>query len=729
MPQSNPTNISVSQTPPSFDQGTLFIGTEGDGLIIQKTDALGNTTFSVATERQGLGSNFVSSVLVDFDNTVWVGTYHPTNPEKGGVSVSRDFGVTWETFRTNGVYDTLNRRRQTNSTGLLTNNIRDIKRDRLTSKLVIGTDDGVAVTSVVPSNILPLSVEASEDIDNNIEFDVFTTVRGLASNQITSILVEERSVPTARTDEPNIRTVWWATTTLGVSYSIDQGTTWSPIDLRNTQVDTSGPSILIVAPDNNSIAQGIVTITVQAVDNSGIEKVEASFDNENFFELSLVEGNYTIQYDTRKLQNGRTFLFARSTDLLGNTSLAIPLILTISNPLPASLLQIEIIDPQEEATVSGVFPVVLRIVSDVAIRSASITDNVPAGTFQSAKLVKPPSLVDGSLTLFESFYEIPYDTTSLPTGTRVTITGRVTDENGQLQQTTRTFLIFNRLPETRAIAVNGHTIWAGTVDRCGLSLSINNGLAWKYFTTEDGLSSNQVHVVAIRKEEVWVGTDRGLNYSTDQGKTWKVFTSIADRLPGQDVRSIAFQGKRVWVGTTNGIGYINNVGESFKVFRVSEGLSANQVNHIFIDCNQTCVWASTNNGISFTNDLGVTWTVLRSDRTGLSSNMVNAITRFKGNLYAATSPNNGLPGGLSVSGDEGKTFVPIRAPKIGSDNVLSLKVDGAELWIGTTNGLTKLDAEGRFTTYRREGVFSEIGQQLSGTNIGLKSNIINFLAQ
>jgi ligand-binding sensor domain-containing protein len=268
----------------------------------------------------------------------------------------------------------------------------------------------------------------------------------------------------------------------------------------------------------------------------------------------------------------------------------------------------------------------------------------------------------------------------------------------------------------------GHTIWSGTVDRCGLTLSVNNGLTWKYFTTEDGLASNHVNSIGLRKEEVWVGTDQGLNYSTDQGKTWRLFTSIQDRLPGNDVRAIAFQGKRVWVGTTNGIGYINSVGDLFTNFRVTDGMSDNHINHIFVDCNQTCIWVSTNNGISFTNDTGNTWKIIRSDRTGLSSNIVNAITRYKGALYVATAD------GLNVSADEGQTFVPIRAPRIGDNIVFSLKVDGADLWIGTNNGLTKY-SDGKFTTYRREGVFSEIGQQLSTTNIGLKSNVIQSLAQ
>jgi len=108
---------------------------------------------------------------------------------------------------------------------------------------------------------------------------------------------------------------------------------------------------------------------------------------------------------------------------------------------------------------------------------------------------------------------------------------------------------------------------------------------------------------------------------------------------------------------------------------------------------------------------------------GLPDGEVHAVTRYLGKIYAGTK------NGMGISADEGQSFSTITTTKIGHNNVLCFLADGEVLWIGTQNGLTKLDSNGRYTTYRREGVFSSIGVQVSDFDIGLKSNVINFIEQ
>lgn len=748
------TNLSSAPRIPGF----AFFGTDGDGLIIQRTEHDTSISYQTKTTIDGLGSNFIAGIFVDSDATIWAGTYHPSDVNQGGLSVSRDFGQTWETFRVNGLYDELGRNRSPLSSGMKTNNIRTITRDRLTSKLIIATDDGVMFATVIPANVLTLTATQTQAVNDQIFFSVSTTLNGLGSNNVHTVAVEEQTVPTVLPTEPTIRTTWWAGTDLGLSRSTDQGATWKTFNLAAAPLDLEGPALTFVAPENNSIIANIINIQVQASDISSIKSVEISFDNQNFASIALnpISNNYETMFDTRTLTNGKVFLYARATDGLGNVSNAVPLILTVVNAVPAHLFSIEIVDPQNNATISGIFPVRLRVVSSVGVKSVQVSDDpgpepsayypyppydpvaspfadatpviTPRTLSSTLQIIAAPTLLPGSLTVFEYLYEYKLDTTSIPTGDAVALTAIAIAEDGiTTAQATSHFTVYNRLPNVQAVSVVGHTIWTGTTHQCGLTLSQDNGKTWQLFnTTNSNISSDNIQAIAVRKNEVWVGTDNGLNLSTDMGRTWRVFTDVQDRLPNPDIRAIAFQGSAVWVGTVNGVGKLAQVGLPFTVCK-SPDLSGNQINHIFVDCDQTCVWLSTNNGISLTKNGGTNWIKFNKLANGLPENMVNAITRYSGKIYAATT------NGLGISGNEGQTFVRIAAPPIGDNIVICLKPDGSDLWIGTFNGLTKLNAQGQFTTFRREGIFSGgIGNQfiqLSQANIGLKSNVINSVAQ
>lgn len=775
---------------------------------INTTRATGTQTvsFEQKTIANGLGSNYVSSIWIDQDQTVWATSYHPEDFNQGGISVSRNFGDHWETFRVDGIYDYVARNRNPKKTGLLTNNFREVKRDRISHKLVFASDEGVYTSLVKETNHYPMIVtddrgKTSQDIEgiqklnDNIDFNQFSTFNGLGNNKIRTVYIEEtpvmslssatplipgldRHVPgfDVKHDEPTMRSTWWAGTQSGLSRSQDQGATWKTFDLSYKPVDSKGPSLIITSPFNNQIintgppsnSPPFIDIVVEARDENGVKSVEASFDNQTFFPLQFEPNppRYTKrQYDIGRFPSGRVFLYVRSTDIFGNESQAVPILLRIFNPPIIITTAVDILEPHLNSTISDVFPCIIRIRSNKAITNVMATtaqgatgDPVFENTYKPAFLAVAPHTFANETGVpdtrrLESLYEFLIDTSSINATRNVRLTVKVIDEtgsqfvNGTLttagQPVTQTFFnIYRRLPHTPVVAISGRTIWAGTDARCGLSLSEDNGKNWRTITIREDLLQPTILAIALRKNEVWVAWStsddkHGLSMSSDMGKTWREFTETGDNLPDQHVLSIAFQGKNVWVGTRNGAGKLEAVGTPFTIYRVEDGLSDNQINNIYVDCDQIGVWLSTRNGISLTRNAGKSWFVagiqqgLANDvilppdgsMINLSIGNVKAIIRYRGNIYAATD------NGLGVSSNEGHNFDKILAPIIGSNSVNCFKISGENLWIGTDNGLTKLDSSNNFITYRTDGIYSSLDILLSKTNTGLKHNRINFLAE
>ncbi len=67
----------------------------------------------------------------------------------------------------------------------------------------------------------------------------------------------------------------------------------------------------------------------------------------------------------------------------------------------------------------------------------------------------------------------------------------------------------------------------------GLYRTDNSGGTWKAFTTENGLSGNQVSSVFSHTENVYVITDKGIDLTKNYGKTWQKFAPAKFR--GLDV--------------------------------------------------------------------------------------------------------------------------------------------------------------------------------------------------
>src|SRR5690606_11929474 len=82
--------------------------------------------------------------------------------------------------------------------------------------------------------------------------------------------------------------------------------------------DTTNPTVNITSPSNNAAVSGVVTISANASDNVGVEKVEFSVNGS----LKLTDNTspYSYSLDTKSMNNGSHTVSARAFDAAGNSA-------------------------------------------------------------------------------------------------------------------------------------------------------------------------------------------------------------------------------------------------------------------------------------------------------------------------------------------------------------------------------------------------------------------------
>lgn len=100
-------------------------------------------------------------------------------------------------------------------------------------------------------------------------------------------------------------------------------------------------------------------------------------------------------------------------------------------------------------------------------------------------------------------------------------------------------------------------LWLATYDR-GIVGYKNKKVIFN-ITKDDGLSSNICRNLFLRHDELWVGTDNGLNRITIDGKKFNITKySVADGLLSNFINAICIDDSLVYVGTPEGISYFDD---------------------------------------------------------------------------------------------------------------------------------------------------------------------------
>jgi len=146
-------------------------------------------------------------------------------------------------------------------------------------------------------------------------------------------------------------------------------------------------------------------------------------------------------------------------------------------------------------------------------------------------------------------------------------------------------------PEISAL-YQGHDgrLWLGT--RGGLGCW--NGQEWTNFTTNSGLSDNNITAIADdAKGDVWVGTAHGGLNVLRGGKG--AFQKIGG-FPGDNVSCLHVdQRGALWIGTF-GNGLVRRAGEQFKHYTARNGLVGNSIDYLIED-EEGFLWIGSNAGL------------------------------------------------------------------------------------------------------------------------------------
>ncbi|MDO6431424.1 histidine kinase [Flavitalea sp. BT771] len=108
-----------------------------------------------------------------------------------------------------------------------------------------------------------------------------------------------------------------------------------------------------------------------------------------------------------------------------------------------------------------------------------------------------------------------------------------------------------------SIAVSkGHTIWVATYDAGVIGLV--DGKPQAYLTVKQGLSSDICRALATHDNELWVGTDKGLNKVDISRHEYSITHYTAkDGLASNMINTVYVAGQTVFAGTPEGMSYFN----------------------------------------------------------------------------------------------------------------------------------------------------------------------------
>ena len=225
----------------------------------------------------------------------------------------------------------------------------------------------------------------------------------------------------------------------------------------------------------------------------------------------------------------------------------------------------------------------------------------------------------------------------------------------------------------------------------GLFRSLDGESKWKEIFTGIGEENNILHIAFSEKGAIYLGTEKGLFISHDDGLTWKKDLKEAGDLI---IKWIVFLDKDVFFTADSGVyksaenGWkrvfiVPREDINFDIEEIEDDLeierdSTKSVNTIL--ANQNRLFLATDFGVFVSENKGVSWNSFTSN--GLISLQVNRIL-FKDYLYAATDK------GIFVFNNDENIWKALYKG-MDTDKAQSISADeNKTLWVATNKGLYK----------------------------------------
>ncbi|MXV75015.1 hypothetical protein F4Z99_12190 [Candidatus Poribacteria bacterium] len=224
---------------------------------------------------------------------------------------------------------------------------------------------------------------------------------------------------------------------------------------------------------------------------------------------------------------------------------------------------------------------------------------------------------------------------------------------------------------------------------------------WQHFTTEDGLSTDDVDKIAVSEQSVWVIPIIGLelnHYSKATG-TWKVVEEEGHR-EIERIKTLGVDGPNVWFASGRGLTRYNEITGEWKNFGPRDGLAGRGGEWITID--DDFIWVArsewdrgSNRPLSRYDKKTKKWTTFSTNDV-LAASTIRRVIATEKDVWILYRPWDDA--GVTRYDRRTKEWTTIRSGR----GTLELAADDDYLWLAAPNeGLRRFHfASGTWTTFK-----------------------------
>ncbi len=263
--------------------------------------------------------------------------------------------------------------------------------------------------------------------------------------------------------------------------------------------------------------------------------------------------------------------------------------------------------------------------------------------------------------------------------------------------------LFDEAINVRAIAADDADVWIGTLNHGVIRYDLYK-IYPEIYDESTEIPHNQVNDINILKDEVWIATFSGVARFNRTSGGWVFFNKKNDGLPADDVTALAATPKAVWIGTSgHGIAKYNRGINFWQSIGSSDGLNLSQGSTItsfdvWRDRPFATWYNDENNGYVEIDPQGSNSSVQPVDSVGDLVSLRDIYIAVGEISGENTGEMNRQPPLWIAKNDVvylksagNWEWFEYPAIQLGDPIVNCIAVGDGVVWIGTSNGLAKLD--------------------------------------